>query len=345
MFRYMKSLVFIGLLLLSLGFATALGTKYIIETKANNAAQSFISNHISDGMQDEEKILEISKAVYLTNLSSQKSGYIPFLFRLQPYLAHELIPEIIRVKIGAIEAIYMEGMCDSASRRLNFILDIAGYPSKQFNIVSSKTGHSISKSTLPSGSDILIDSYHGVMSAWQGKLIGPKKTMDLMNDGVPASDVWRTLGPKADLTFYQNFNKHSIAEEGQPLRIEVDVDMEDSKEMSFGEIDGSSIDLEKSFNRNDWAPYWTYIGHRYDRGFERILNFHQKTRVTFFLTRDVNEGFITSQIPPKKIQGNLIIYEIEKGRSLHFRDGLAKRDWLRLKSSQPVDKIIFEMID
>lgn len=255
------------------------------------------------------------------------------------------MPEIFQVKVGAIEAIYMEGLCDSAARRLNFILDTAGYPSNQFNMVSSNSGHSITKSTLPSGSAILIDSYHGVMSAWQGKLIGPKKTKELMDNGVSASDVWRSLGPEANLKFYQNFNRLSIAEEGQPLRIEVDVDMEDSKEISFGKIDGSLNDLESSFSKKNWAPYWTYLGHRYDRGFERILNFHQKTRVTFFLTRDVNEDFITSQMPPKKVQGNIIVYEIEKGRSLHFRDGLAKRDWLRLKSSQAVDKIVFRRID
>lgn len=345
MFRFVKNLVFIGLLLLSLGFASAFGTKFILETKANNAAQTFINNHINDSMQDEEKIREISKAVYLANLSSQKSGYIPFLFRIQPYLVHELMPEIFRVKVGAIEALYMEGMCDSAARRLNFILDTAGYPSKQFNIVSSKTGHSITKSVLPSGSAILIDSYHGVMAAWQGKLIGPKTTKELMDNGVSAPDVWLALGPEANLEFYQNFNKHSFAEEGQTLRIEVDVDMEDHDEISLGKIDGSSHDLQVSFNKRNWSPYWTYIGHRYDRGFERILNFHQKTRVTFFLTRDANEGFITSQIPPKITQGNLIVYEIEKGRTLHFRDGLAKRDWLRLKSSQAVDKIVFEKID
>ena len=80
MFRFVKVVVLFGAMLLCLGFATAIGGKYILEAKANNAAQSFIGNHINDSMEDEEKILEISKAVILPTSPANYLASFPFCF-------------------------------------------------------------------------------------------------------------------------------------------------------------------------------------------------------------------------------------------------------------------------
>jgi hypothetical protein len=67
----------------------------------------------------------------------------------------------------------------------------------------------------------------------------------------------------------------------------------------------------------------------------------QDTRMTIGLVEPLNEKFITTKLNPT-IQGKELIYEIAAGDSLFFYDGIARRDWIRLRSNQDVDYIRFE---
>ena len=89
------------------------------------------------------------------------------------------------------------------------------------------------------------------------------------------------------------------------------------------------------------TPYWHYLGHKYDRGWTRILKFAQDTRVEIGLTEPVDAGLITTDARPR-IDGDTLTLVVAAGESLAFVDGLAKRDWTRLKSYQDIDYILFE---
>lgn len=335
----------IVLAMLGFGLAATYGVKRVVEEKAVNNAEDFIAAHTTAEMDDEEKVLRLAKAVYQANLDSQRSNVVPFLFHLRPYLEHKFMPELVRIKSGAIEVVYMEGLCDSAARRLVYVLDAAGYAATQLNIVSPDGGHSITLMKLPSGLSVMLDPYFGAASIWNGRMIGPSDTQRLMQQGVPSEKIWQPFGPEARLDFYKNFGRSSIAEQGQPLTIEVSVNLEKGESFSLGDNDNSPLDVSIAAAKRGWSPYWHYMGHRYDRGWERVMHFKHKMRVTFALTREVNKDFITSKTPPSAIHENLVIYKLNAGQVLHFRDAQAKRDWFSMKSFQDVDYILFEALD
>ena len=89
------------------------------------------------------------------------------------------------------------------------------------------------------------------------------------------------------------------------------------------------------------SSYWGYLGHRYDRSWQRVINFSQDTRMIIGLIDAPDERFVTTQMRPT-VSGNELIYEVPAGRSLRFVDGNAGRDWLRLRSYQEIDYIRFE---
>jgi len=340
-----KLLPLISVGALGVVLASTYGAKLLLEAKAVDSAERFIAAQPTSDKSDEEKVLILAKAVYQTVIEGRKTGDVPLLFRLRPYLSHQLLPEIIRIKSGAIEALYLHGVCDSATRRLNFVLEAAGYPATQFNIVSPTGGHTVTIAQLPSEQWVMLDPFYGVAPMWNGKLIGPQETQRLLRNGASPDKVWNIFASTSKLQFYRNFDRARMAQQGHTLKIQVVAKLEENASLILGKKDNSSADVKTAAIRLGWSPYWTYLGHRYDRGWERSIRFPQKTRVTFQLTSEVNTGFITSQVPPTKIQGNQLIYELEAGGVLHFRDGLAKRNWIDLKSYQDVDYILFEALN
>lgn len=343
--RKMQVLLMMTLALLGVGLVTMYGAKHFLESQAEISAKEFIVTHTTEKMSNEKKVLSLAKVVYNANRDRQYSGTIPFLLRISPYLTHELMPEALRIKLGAIEVVYLEGVCDSVARRLNFILNSAGYTSSQFNIISPTGGHSVSLTKIPSGQLMILDPYFGAVPIWNGRAIGPSVLKKLANQGVPSEEIWQPFDSNSNLSFYNEYRHFSMAEQGQPQTLEVPVKLEQGESFSLGANDNSAADVETAGVARRWSPYWQYMGHRYDRGWERVISFQQKTRVTFSLIGTANVDFITSQITPTAIQDNLLIYELDAGQALHFRDGLAKRDWMTMKSFQDVDSILFEAIN
>jgi len=343
--RKLQVLSAMVLILLILGFTLMYGAKYFLEFKAENNAEALILAHTTEKMSNEEKALSLARAVYNANLDSQRSPKVPFLLRISPYLTHELMPKSLRIKPGTIEVIYLEGLCDSVARRLNFILETAGYTATQLNIISPTGGHSVTLTQLPSGQLMILDPFFGGAPIMNGRVLGPHDVQELIRQGVPPEDVWQPFEPHSNLTFYNTYHHFRMAQQGRPLTYEVSVNLEKGESFSLGENDNSPADVSIAAMERRWSTYWHYMGHRYDRGWERVINFQHKMRVTFALTSAANVGFITSQIPPTAIHENLVIYELDAGQALHFRDGLAQRDWTSMKSFQDVDYILFEALN
>ena len=109
------------------------------------------------------------------------------------------------------------------------------------------------------------------------------------------------------------------------LDIEVQVKLTDNKPIALGRRDGHTRDVRRDGLSHGMTSYWIYLGHKYDRGWTRVLQFTQDTRVEIGLTEPVNSGFITTSTRPR-IEGDTLVYVVAAGESLAFVDGLAKRD-------------------
>ncbi len=320
-----------------------IGTKLTIEARAYNASIEFIHNITNENMGADAKVYAIAKFVHESFINTKKADKTPFLFRLRPYLTNELLPKFMRIKEGAIDSMYVRGKCDSAARTLVHLLDVAGYRSWQFNYLSPRWAHTVVLVQLPYGQTVLFDPTYGVASLHKGRFISPEEAQELQKTGVSLKSIWHTFGDTSALKYYRDFDRAVMAKQGEKLKLEISVTLTDNEKIQLGEKNNDYRDVRGAASQRGWSRSWHYFGHRYDRKWERIIRFPQRTRITFVLTSYVNPKFITSQRDPI-ISGKKVIYEIEAGGLLHFRDGLAKRDWLRLNSYQDIDYILFERI-
>lgn len=334
----------LSLIVLCIATLAIFGMKQAIEYVAHKKSNEFVSSVTDDSMDENERIYAIANGVYESFVKSKSSNNPPLLFRLRPYLTNELLPSFLRVKVGAIDSIYIFGKCDSAARTLVHLLNMAGYEAWQFNYMSPKWAHSVVLALLPSGQTALLDPTYGVASYFHGRLITPEKAQQLQASGTPLTKIWRKFGDPSALKYYSDFDQAVMARQGEALKLEITVDLSENEVIQLGKINNAFGDVLRDASQHGWSRSWHYLGHRYDRNWERAISFPQRTRVTFVMTEKARLQFLTSQIAPTKVDGKTIIFEIERGGTLHFRDWLSKRDWLTLKSYQDIDSIVFEEI-
>ena len=268
----------------------------------------------------------------------------PLLFRLRPYLTHDLVPAIFRLPQGLIDTLYAEGECDSAARTLGYILETTGIRSRQLNIVNRFVGgHSVVLARFPDGREVMLDPHFGIVPQLDGELLSPEKAREASMVANPHGDIWHELAPTSDDWFYRKFEHAVFAVQDTGLDIAVPVKLPEGRPLALGRRDGDSGDVRRDGSSHDMTPYWHYLGHKYDRGWTRVLQFAQDTRVEIGLTEPVDAELITTDALPR-IDGDTLVYVVAADESLAFVDGLAKRDWTRLKSYRDIDYILFEPV-
>jgi hypothetical protein len=316
--------------------------KHLIEYKGHAAARTVIAEARSTAHDPEALAIELTRRVHISYQDSIPQINAPILWRLRPYLTNEVLPEILRIQAGAIDVIYIAGQCDSAARTLQFLLAEANLPAEQFNIVRRYNGgHSVTLVELSSERAVMLDALFGVVPKQDGTLLTPMEAQKLVRQGGPTENIWTKLMPTSDISFYSQFGDAVFAKQGAGLDIETLVSFEGGEPIVLGNPDGKSNDVIHDGPLHGFTSYWDYIGHRYDRGWRLIIKVAQDTRMTIGLVEPLNEKFITTKLNPT-IQGKELIYEIAAGDSLFFYDGIARRDWIRLRSNQDVDYIRFE---
>jgi len=325
-------------------FLAAIAAKHLIEYKGRAVAGIVIDDARVTANDPEALAVALTLTVYNSYKNTKPQEGLPLLLRLRPFLTNKLLPEFLRVRAGALEAIYVMGQCDSAARTLQFLLIEANFPAEQFNIVRKHNGgHSVTLVELPSGREAMLDALFGVVPEQDGQMLSPEQARELVRRGVPVDRIWRKLTPTSDAMFYTRFDEAVFAKQDAGLDIEILVEIEAGEPILLGAPDGSWNDVADDGAAHGYTAYWHYMGHRYDRGWRRVVRFAQNTRMIIGLVETPNERFITTKQRPL-IQGNELIYEMGAGETLNFEDGASRRDWLQFRSHQDVDYIRFEPI-
>jgi hypothetical protein len=317
-----------------------------LERMAGDAARKFTQTALDQG-STEAIAIEIARRVHEQYRAAEQRQDTHVLFKLRPYLTYRFVPDFARIEPGAIEALLIEGICDSAARATIYILRSVGIPAEQLNLIGRNGwAHSIVQAANPDGSLFLLDPLYGVAPQHDGDVLNVEETKQLQKSGTAARDIWKSIsdGPRYH-RLYEDFLDFWVATQDSSIEFEVQVNLENQERVQIGQIDQSSREVGAAAAKHGLTVYWHYLGHRYARGWVRSLIFAQPTKVSFILTEDVREGVITSDVKPDGITGNILHYTMQRGQKLSFHDGRARMDWLKLNSYQDVDAIVFERVE
>ena len=332
---------FAGILLLGGG---AMAGKIALERAAATKAREVLRELQTEGQSADRLALALTQRIHVWYLQNRVIENPPLLWRLKPYLTHDLMPAVFRLQSGSIDTLYVEGLCDDAARTLGYVLKEAGIESRQLNIINRFTGaHAVLLARLPDGREVMLDPLYGIVPMRDGTLLSPSEAHDASKNADADSELWHQLAPTASVSFYQSFEHAIYAVQDAGLEIEIPISLSGDQAIALGRRDGESEDVSSDGLSHNLTGHLTYLGHKYDRGWNRVLVFAQDTRMEIGLVEPPNGGFITTDVEPQ-IDGNKLIYEVAAGTSLRFVDGLAKRDWTKLKSYQDIDYIRFEPV-
>jgi hypothetical protein len=314
----------------------------VIDAKGREAARTYAAN-LDFRTNPGTAAVILTGRVFETYTAEGADASKPFLLRIRPFLSHAYLPEILRVAPGAIEAIYLNGHCDAAARSLAYVLSANGMPAEQINLIGAAgQAHSIVQATLPDGETILLDPHTGLAPFHDGRAIGAELAKSLQTNGIPADDIWKPIVGTAKFhPIYDRFPEISLTPQGAAFDWRVTLDLGERERLQLGVIDGSSAGTSDAAAAEGLGVYWDYVGHRYDRGWTRILTATQPVTITFHLVDDPRPGVITSVREPQ-IEDRKLIYSLAEGEALRFRDRLATPSLLTLRSYIEVDAITIE---
>lgn len=324
-------------------FFGLLGLKWVVEINAHNKARMLVGSIELPRDNIDATAIYLTSEVHKAYRNTASDAPVPFIMRARPYLTHRFIPEFLRVQPGAIDTLYLDGLCDNAARTLVYVLNKNGFEAAQFNMVTPSSAHSAVIAKTPDGRRLLLDPDKGVVPVENGKVMSPEQAQARMRNGGPRGPVWSGLSPSADTGFYEQFTRTRFARQGSRLEIDASVVLPGGQAVQLGKPDGSSADVSNEGGQAALSPYWHYIGSRYDRAWVRRMHFAQATRMTIVLTESPRIDLVTTDRIPK-ITGRTLVYEFKAGETLRFEDGRAGFDWFRLRSYQDIDYIRFDPI-
>lgn len=326
-----------------LGLAAGAAASAYLEQRAAGMATAFLDRFDVEANAT-EGVTALSRFIHERYLETSAARAEPLLLRLRPYLSNDLLPQFLQVTPGALETLYLEGHCDNAARTLIYILRQGGVSAAQLAIITPSYGHSMVAVDLPNGGDVAVDPFLGVVAVENGALVGAERARALAQDGVAAEAIWRLNGAATVDPLFGDMENAVFARRGDPLEWVAPVALEPGGVLTLGALNGHSNDVIADGKQHGLSGFWSYLGHRYDRAWVRAFEARQAMRVTVTLTEPLNPRFMVAEPAPAQVEGATLIFEIGAGERLVFRDGAARRDWLRLRSFQPIDQIRFEAL-
>lgn len=342
-----------GLIALGLVLAAWAGAAAFIESLAHRAAKDIAANagaepadpniRVRKTTHPEELGRRLTAEVFEAFTASDPDAERSLLLRLRPFLTHASLPDLLRVERGAIETLYLDGYCDSAARVLAFLLRGNGIDARQINLIGfSGQAHSLVRARRGDGSAFLLDPHTGLVPVAEGRLLSAAEIRERLEAGAAAEEVWQPVTEKAAYnSIYDDFSSIRLSEQSAPFEWRVSLDLGDRDRLRLGALDGSDQGTGEAAAAAGLGIYWHYLGHRYDRGWTRVLVPQQRVRITFTLTDTPRKGIITTDTAPR-IEGRDIVYEVEAGQPLRFHDGRASIGLRSLNSYIPVDSILVE---
>ena len=240
-----------------------------------------------------------------------------------------------------IETLLDAGICDNAARALHFVLKQQGIDSVQWNMVTQRRAHSALRVALSDGRYGFVDPFYGLSAFDQDeqRLLSPEEMQGRARRGVDIDDVFVAFDQSRDTDFYQDFKrKVFMGAQDSPLTIDIMLPVFEGHVLHLGKIDGQEQDVYDDSIRNDMTPFWHYMGHQYDRSWERIMRAPHDMRVEITLVSEVEEGIVTAD-PRPIIDGKKMVWHLRQGEDITFTDGDAAISWERLNSYIGVDQI------
>ena len=339
--KYLKIITFSALALAVLGIITLCGAIVIATVQANEKADRIIQETYdkSQAAAEDEKLIALATEIY--HRFDRDDPKNSFMLRLRPYLTNRRLPDILRLQSGVIETHIETGLCDNAARMLAFLLQREGYDSVQWNMVSNHAGHSALLVTLRDGRQAMLDPFYGyaTVDGANGALTHPHNVRDAMRKGQSFSKGFRALDEQSSPKFYQDFANTNMAAEGEDLRIEATLPaLENGVPVMLGDINGKPKDVKRAAMKHGMTPYWQYTGHRYNREWVRVLNAPEAVTLVITLTQNAEDGVITAT-PKPVVKDKELIWHLDAGDAITFRDGQAKISLKRMNSYIDVDQI------
>lgn len=270
-------------------------------------------------LEGEALIEGTTKLTFHTYEDNKTQNQSPWLIKLRPYLTNHRLPSALKLPEGAIETLYPVGWCDNASRMQKFLLSRKSIQSRQWNIILPDAAHAALIVSTPSGPQYA-DPYYGVIQNEQG--------------------AYTPISKDSNIALYKNFDAAMMGPEGQPLTITAAIPALKTP-LILGEINGDDRDLQGALNTQNMTPHFTYIGHRYDRGWTRILKPQSDVKVTFTLIDDFDPKALTSNIAPI-INGKTLTWTLKANEPLIFEDAKARLSLKRFNSYIAIDQIRIE---
>ncbi len=335
-----KRICLIVLLVVIASFAVWMAMRQAIIGVSEHRAKTVIRTVLpQEPASDDETIRALTTYIF-QNFQHAHTGQVPSLHKLRPFVTNHRLPSWLKLPDGLIESYTMRGHCDDAARTLSFILKQNGYTSKQWDMILPDRSHSALQITLPDNRAILADPFYGVVAqAADGSLTGAEQAQAAIRNGAKFDDVFLRLGPESDPQFYQEFGKASMAAKDETLVLESTLPALNRKPLAFGTINGDDQDVRSAGVANGLNPYWYYIGHKYNRGWVRVLRAEEPVRIEMTLI-DPPESGILNASPAPAIDGKTLTWSLKSGESITLKDGAARLSLKRLNSYIGIDRIV-----
>jgi len=339
-----KKLAIALIIAVFLALAGWLGTKAYLEHRAAAKAEKLIQKtkaQISeDELSQDRFVLEMTRLVLDRFEAGDPSSLWPL--RIRGIVTNDRLPAFLRLESGVIETLVETGLCDNASRMLRFVLAREGYATRQLNMQSVKRGgHAVTLVTVQDGREVFADPFYGVvLQDNQGRLMEPDAGQEALRTGARFDGVFAVLGDKAKPGYYKDFQSIQMAPEGQEFEINASLPALDPGEtLVIGEEDGRFEDVKGRLRKHDVLPVFYYLGHKYDRGWVRILKARSPVQIRMDLVSEVADNVMTATPPPDDVNGKTLIWDLEAGEKIIFRDSQARVSLTRLNSYLGVDRI------
>lgn len=315
------------------------GVVHLLEAYAAAVAREHIAQ-AGTGTTPDEKILALTRAYhnhYINSLASPQTGLEQRLHLVRGYLSSTFLPGFIRMDPGVVELLFLTGTgaCGNASRALAFVLQVMGYDAHQINIVSPSEHHAAMIARDKTGREMLIDPSYGFIPTRNGRIISPTEYQNALRSGDGSVQAELFSARASDAWYKEHFANATFAPQGARHVIKNSLHVPETG-IAFGRADNSSSDVDTATSLARATPYWSYLGHRFDRGYIREYAFDRAVTVVFTLTEPAQAKFVTANLRPT-IDGRKVTFDIPKGKTLIFHDGRAPRDFATLRSYQDVD--------
>ncbi len=314
------------------------GMVQLLEAYAATVARDHIAQ--VDGSTPDEKILTLTRAYhrqYINSLETPPTGFEQRFHMVRGYLSSTFLPGFMRMDPGVVEFLFLTGTgaCGNASRALAFVFQVMGYDAHQINIVSPSEHHAAMIARDKTGREMLIDPSYGFVPTRNGRIIGPTDYQNALRSGDSSVRTVLFSTRASDAWYKTHFAIATFAPQGARHVIKNFLHVPETG-ITFGRADNSSSDVDTASSLAQATPYWSYLGHRFDRGYIREYSFDRAVKVVFTLTERAQAKFATANLRPA-IDGRKVAFNVPKEEALIFHDGAAPRDFVTLRSYQDVD--------